>query len=844
MIRQKIGYGSIVFGASVCCNVFAADQVVFDSALLWGEMRAGDVSKYEVSNPAPVGKQVVELKLNERSLGKEQVIFSVKNKNMSSACLDERQIKLLALKEEVVLPDFGAGCVSLEQLDLGGDEKFDFSEQTLSLSIPQKFLREVPLDYIDPSLFDDGISAARLNYSFSGYVSDAGKAGKTMYDYLGLDGGINISGWRIRHSGSYSVGDGIPRNYTSLRTYAQHDIFASRARFTIGQMLTSGQFLDSYSIVGAGIDSEQRSLPGSQMGFVPVIEGVAQSNAQVVVSQVGVVIYTRTVPPGPFSLNDLSGARYGTDLDVQIVEANGSKRTFSVPYNSSVQLLRPGSFRFSSNIGQYDDQGAGLSYKPVVGQLSGLYGVNNIFTGYSGIIASESYQSATFGGSMSTGIGAITADVSAAKTSLAGVNEVGSSLKLAYSAYMPPTKTSLNIATYRYSTKGYWSFSDAVQQANYNGRYLSNEALFGRPVRVNQKSRFDISLHQGLPVGWGAFSVGASRTNYWGSDQVTTNFRAGWSDSWRGASIGAYLGRDMRFGYGNQVQSDTLTFTFSMPLGGAGRQSISGSTQRTSSGSAYQVGLNGNAGEQQQINYGVYTSRNVSSGGATSSNLSTNASYASGVGLASAGVSTSQNYRQYSLGFNGGVLAHENGVSFSQTLGETVALLDAKDAGGASIINAAGAKIGRNGIGVVPYLSPYRRNRITIDPIGLPYDMELVESSTEVIPSAGAVIWAHLETQPIERTYFIQLMDEEGRPLPFGSEVLSTENNKAIGDVGQYGRAIVAGLAEQGEFIVRASHENCTFTYLRDDESANETSNIGSAKTTARHCQSNIARKL
>ncbi|WP_163462628.1 fimbria/pilus outer membrane usher protein, partial [Klebsiella michiganensis] len=74
----------------------------------------------------------------------------------------------------------------------------------------------------------------------------------------------------------------------------------------------------------------------------PTIRGVAKSNAKVTVSQNGNKIYESTVPPGAFELNDLSTTGYGSDLIVTIEESDGSTRTFSVPYSSVSQLLRPG----------------------------------------------------------------------------------------------------------------------------------------------------------------------------------------------------------------------------------------------------------------------------------------------------------------------------------------------------------------------------------------------------------------------------------------------------------------------------------------------------------------------
>lgn len=72
-------------------------------------------------------------------------------------------------------------------------------------------------------------------------------------------------------------------------------------------------------------------LPDSQKGFAPVIHGIARGTAQVSIRQNGYEIYQSTVPPGPFTIDDLYAAGNGGDLQVTIKEADGSRRVFSVP---------------------------------------------------------------------------------------------------------------------------------------------------------------------------------------------------------------------------------------------------------------------------------------------------------------------------------------------------------------------------------------------------------------------------------------------------------------------------------------------------------------------------------
>ncbi len=88
-------------------------------------------------------------------------------------------------------------------------------------------------------------------------------------------------------------------------------------------------------------------LPDSQHGFAPVIHGIARGTAQVSVKQNGYDVYQTTVPPGPFTIDDINSAANGGDLQVTIKEADGSIQTLYVPYSSVPVLQRAGYTRYA-----------------------------------------------------------------------------------------------------------------------------------------------------------------------------------------------------------------------------------------------------------------------------------------------------------------------------------------------------------------------------------------------------------------------------------------------------------------------------------------------------------------
>ncbi len=75
-------------------------------------------------------------------------------------------------------------------------------------------------------------------------------------------------------------------------------------------------------------------------------------------------------------------------------------------------------------------------------------------------------------------------------------------------------------------------------------------------------------------------------------------------------------------------------------------------------------------------------------------------------------------------------------------------LVEAKGAEGAKVYNSSQLEINDSGYALVPAVTPYRYNRISLDPQGMDGDAELVDSEKQVAPVAGAAVKVVFRTRP------------------------------------------------------------------------------------------------
>ncbi|MFK2893453.1 fimbrial biogenesis outer membrane usher protein [Dyella flagellata] len=831
----------------------------FDRSLLAGAgQNTTDLSRFEHGNPVLPGSYNADIYLNNVWVGRNDVRFAAPSANVSAtACVDRRLLDQLNLHpaklsiETLASLSNPKACVSMGNLITGATVTFDMSQLRIDVSIPQAYLGQTARGYVNPEYWDAGVPAALLNYNFNTYRSSSRGQTQTT-SYLGLNSGLNLGPWHFREDAtvdwqSASAGEPARRRWQNIDTYVERDLASLRANLTIGDSFTDGAVFDSYGIRGVQLGTDDRMLPQSLQGYAPVVRGVAQSNAKITVRQNGMVIYETTVSPGPFSLKDLYPTGYGGNLQVTVTEADGHVSTFSVPYASVAQLLRPGITRFDIAAGQL--RSATIKNKPAVLQATVQHGFNNLLTGYAGIAGSQGYGAVLAGAAINTRYGAFATDITQANAHIPGYStQSGQSLRLTYSKIIPSTQTVLSVATYRYSTGGFLSLTQA-EQARYYARqginafnvvtqqtvptidgvpvqsvltpaqqaalagsaFITNPILAARGVQ-RQRSSFTLSLNQPLGRTGGSIYANASASDYWNRRGNDTQFQVGYNNHFRQLtySVSATrsvdpLGRydnayfvSLSLPLGRNIHSPTLALNLSHDHAG---------------GSQAQALVSGTLGSDSQFNYSAAATHSGNGGGNAGS---VNVGYRSPYAVFNASYGNGSGYSQASLNMSGSMIAHQGGVTFGQPLGDTVGIVYLPDAAGARLANAPGARVDHFGYAIVPYLTPYQLNTIQVDPKGLPLDVQLDTTSAQVVPYAGAVVMLKFKTES-GRTLIVQARLKDGQALPFGAEVFNEKGN-SLGVVGQAGQILLRGVDQAGHLTARWQNDNgteqsCSFDY-------------------------------
>jgi len=173
-----------------------------------------------------------------------------------------------------------------------------------------------------------------------------------------------------------------------------------------------------------------------------------------------------------------------------------------------------------------------------------------------------------------------------------------------------------------------------------------------------------------------------------------------------------------------------------------------------------------------------------------------------------------RNTRQFGFNASGGVVVFDGGAVFTPELGETVAVVQAKDAAGARVTQATGVRLDGHGLAVVPYLQPYRENTVTLDPKGVSTDVTLENVGQKVVPTHGAVVLLQYPTRH-GFTVLVKLRRSDASPLPFAVGVFDGEDQN-VGYVVQGQQALVRVSEAAGELTVRwgaGDDEQCRFSY-------------------------------
>ncbi|WP_332631255.1 fimbria/pilus outer membrane usher protein [Citrobacter sp. ESBL3] len=696
-------------------------------------------------------------------------------------------------------------------------ETFDYNKKLLAITVPQASLGAASEMRTPPSRWDEGIPALLMNYNYSG-SQQSNQGERNGSDFLSLNGQLNAMGWRVRSGLAWHRSDRGGSDWNTQDVYAQHDYsFMRGGQFSVGRLTSDGSVVDSVPFTGVTMASDTGMLNPSATGYKPAITGIANSPATVTVRQFGKVIYQQNVPQGPFALTDFNRSGNG-DVEVEIREADGSVRRFTMSSAVAPMLMNAGEMGYSMSAGQAQNTGSGsnrLSTSFAQGNLS--YGTGGNTSLLTGMLLSQDYQQISAGGGWYSGmLGAfsLTSSLSAMRLSpFPGEHGrlTGVSSQFTWSRNIGGA--TVGMAATRYGSKNFHTYSDALGMTpdtlrNGNG----------------QKASYQVSLSRSLGV-FGSLTLTGNQTQYWGGEATQRGYTVSYSTTVKdvGVSLAAGLNTTAgtsgggQGGFSQGPRNDrSMTLNISLPLakwlGGSSTMSGNYMYSRYNGRANQQAGVSGSALDSK-VNY------SASTGWGDSDSSSTSVGYSGKYAAMSAGynMSGSDNHG-WSYGMSGAVLVHPQGITLAKSLSldGANALIELPGVGGVRI---AGVETDWRGYAVVSGLTPYDLNKLSVNMTNLPGNVEVDSSSKATVPTRGSVVRVRFTGSQGYRVLFT-LARAAGGSIPFGAVVsLKKQDRQApehTGIVGDSGQAYMSGLPEKGKLLVTwadGSDGRCTADY-------------------------------
>lgn len=756
-----------------------------------------DLSLFLSEGQQPPGKYRVDIWLNGNQVESRDVTFILADGKLYPE-LTPAELKAMGVKTEA-FPALSQRAQNEPFIRIGdflpdASTRFDFSTQRLDISIPQAALDSQARGHIDPALWDQGMPALMFNYAFRGANTRTdGASGNYNSYYLNLRSGANLGAWRLRNYSSYTEQSGGERKWQNISTYLERDIQFLKSQLVLGDSYSPGTIFDSVQFRGAQLASDDNMLPDSLRGFAPVIHGIAQSNAKVSVSQNGYVIYQTYVTPGAFTITDLYPTSASGDLTITVTEADGTERKSVQPFSSVPLMVRAGQWKYSLTGGQYQSANDG-GRTPAFAQGTLSYGLPATATLYGGVQLAAHYQSAAIGIGKGLGnLGSVSADVTQSSATLRDdSSHRGQSYRFQYDKSIADTGTSFTLAGYRYSTSGFYDFKESNE--------LDARRGDGWNHGFNKRSRAQATITQAVNDN-ASFYLSAYQQDYWRQSGFE-----------RSLSTGLYLGIEgisynLNYTYsqnpGLSRNDQQMAFSVQIPLSKWLPNSWASYNVSSSKGGpvSQQLGLSGTAMASGKLSYNLQQSHTNRGGGEAGS---ISASYTGPLATTEGGYNYGRGRQQINYGLQGGVVAHPYGVTLSQPLGDTIALVRAEGAADVALQNYVGLTTDSRGFAVVPYASPYRSNRIALDTESMSDDIDVDTHTHSVVPTKGAVVLASFQTRVGSRV--LMTLNYRGKPVPFGAIATlamrdgEAENSRIVGDNGQL---YLSGAPEKGKLSVK-----------------------------------------
>lgn len=727
------------------CTSLHAREVTFDTDILKSRGLGADLNRYFAEAPRFLpGTHSVSVKVNGSDRGTAAVRFS----EDGTMCVDNDFLEFAGL-----MP------VPITANETCHDIRSDYAQavinalpnqEAVELYLPQEAINSISADVKN---FQHGGTAGMLNYSLFSTKSDysGSDSSSNRYSQASLEAGFNAMDWSLRSRYILTDDDGT-RNAESIYTYAEHVFLPQRLTMQVGEINAMSDVLSGVPITGVQL-MPTSGLQKDNSGVS--VSGIAQtSQARVEVRQNGRLIFNTLVPAGPFTLDDVPMVRNNVDLDVTVVESDGSTNRFIVPAASvnSRNLSRPNGLTVSA--GQVRSIESDYS-DPLVFNVSDgwrLLPWMNLLA--SGVVA-EDYQAAgartefmlTDGWNVSTSMAASKAQF--------GDNDNGIKNEL-QSDYSLTESVGLSGSVAHYSGD-YRELADAMDDdyQGYDNSYSAN-------------------IRWSTPLA-GAFSAGLSYNQAAGDGEDSRYLLLSWGKTFKYASVN--VNWQSAVGSTDDDQDDDLLYiNLSIPLGGS--QSLSSYMRKQGDSTSYGLANSGALGND--TNYYISADRDdESQENSFNGNINTNLHYTQ---LSVGGGTSGDHQRNYNATLSGGIAMHKDGVTFSPySIKDTFAIAKLSEPkAGVEITTPQGTVwTDRWGQAVIPGLTEWRNSRIEVDANKLPQSMTLANGTKYIAAAHGSVSEVSFKVLNSRRV-MLRIKQADGKPLTKGLSVVDAKDNYVV----------------------------------------------------------------
>lgn len=722
-----------------------AREVTFDTDILKSRGLGADLNRYFAEAPRFLpGTHSVSVKVNGNERGTAAVRFS----EDGTMCVDNDFLEFAGL-----MP------VPIKANETCHDIRSDYAQavinplpnqEAVELYLPQEAINSISADVKN---FQHGGTAGMLNYSLFSTKSDysGSDSSSNRYSQASLEAGFNAMDWSLRSRYILTDDDGN-RNAESIYTYAEHVFVPQRLTMQVGEINAMSDVLSGVPITGVQL-MPTSGLQKDSSGVS--VSGIARaSQARVEVRQNGRLIFNTLVPAGPFTLDDVPMVRNNVDLDVTVVESDGSTNRFIVPAASvkSRNLSRPNGLTVSA--GQVRSIESDYS-DPLVFNVSDGWRIlpwMNLLA--SGVVA-EDYQAAgartefmlTDGWNVSTSMAASKAQFGDSDNGIK--NELQSDYSLTESVGL-----SGSVAHY---SGDYRELADAMDDdyQGYDNSYSAN-------------------IRWSTPLA-GAFSAGLSYNQAAGDGEDSRYLLLSWGKTFKYASVN--VNWQSAVGSTDDDQDDDLLYiNLSIPLGGS--QSLSSYMRKQGDSTSYGLANSGALGND--TNYYISADRDdESQENSFNGNINTNLHYTQ---LSVGGGTSGEHQRNYNATLSGGIAMHKDGVTFSPySIKDTFAIAKLSEPkAGVEITTPQGTVwTDRWGQAVIPGLTEWRNSRIEVDANKLPQSMTLANGTKYIAAAHGSVSEVSFKVLNSRRV-MLRIKQADGKPLAKGLSVVDAKDNYVV----------------------------------------------------------------